>query len=1686
MRIRHFIYSIVVGLLAVATNVCPAMAQTTVNNTVVEQMTFHLKAESRNGIGYIPGINDDFTPKTGSTYEFINSKPTSPISISPLSSLKKYDFDSKSDPVIISFNYDNSLAKQLWDAYEYKTDYNYLSTLKPLTSRIYDGAYEGINSKGQTTQFLVGTIGLKPGTRIGIKPIYGRIKKIRFYHHFAYTNLTGEQNPSLGYNKNKASTYWNQKRATANIKAIKSFDDPTELTDVKPVVSDGSLGDFQGLSGTVTELMTEFAPTDKSADLGEEFFLEVNKDGCIGLDGTSKIDLVNCTDDAFRFTHIVIDIVREVPTGAPELNIKSDQSHEHNNDDGIRHLTVWDSNEVSFSINEKYGDFNQLSIKYLFGSPNMNYDAKAVWDNSASKVYKSSDLPKLPSGSGKTKLWVVGQFMEYKNCIIYDEWGVAKRDENNNIMYEKRWEGTNEYTPVTCMEINLVRHRSIPDPAKIVTTATEGDVIVLDAFGNMIGSTKIGDKYVAFIRQLSEGDIGGHTLKLVSDVPFPDSWRPAKPSGSDQMWDRIILRQTIQGQFVKTAGDHYLMVKDDDWDFTKSWIEGQFPSNVQVRRTNPGVTTTAEYLWVHNPNNTAGPKSTYPDDWYKDAPGDCSDLREVQLYAEQRVLDLGNYDLVTKRLKNTVNTNKVLLTVDCDAIADYWEDTSKSFDEYMTEYKGGRFALRGIVDAPIGGNSIFDRIIYPRSIEIYPKGMPKVKNFTGSAFDIVTDDTKTPTTGVKAYKFLRLRPVTESDPITLNLDPTAQWTTPAVNYIVRTLRDGEWITVNTIEGGTPFNIDSDTYFDANGVAHLSFTPIIDDLTADPLTVEVRNILHALKTISGAKAFKEQFAEGAIAREAYTDLKGRFVVARKHRGTLSTATAAARSAARSRSVAREAEETTWLYLRDLSDTDSDEYFMVHGDNLDEFNEGDIFTQLTILPERFDGNVVADINGLETLALRETDAEQKPVTMPKEELASLTVAHRMDLCAHEGHTHYAQAARMPEKLRRYDLLSLMNVGVRVDAESGEYFAQLAEDLPIGFHIMGGNNDMIAEILADKRGARLNLHGMVITGPDGSWILELERAEQASALKPTVISMTSGGDDADGLFATYATAGITTDEEGVDMYYRREAGDYMLYVPGTPIELDESVMIESYSCRPGISESPSTVRRFVKTSIPVRSVADLVGTTASDRKHHVMCQMVIAEVLDNVMMAADAAGRWITLWNPEGWGDAYTRGDNICDFVVDCPTDRTRFYTIDPDYMPIKVTDPEAERLRVPRATVRELISDSDVGMLVAMQGGEISTDPQGYTVSPEANHSIVYNLNPAPLGLLDWMAAPEGEVFVITSYVMTGPDGSTELWPIRLDAVRHTYDPEIITDEPVFVGETTFTVESELGAYVWWSTDGGATWEEYPDAPVTIDRTCTVSVYAQLPGLSDSQTVSRDFTREYVSGDVEIQAAALGNGYVDVEIVPMPGQTVEDAYRIYCTTDGSEPQVKAAHRYNGSLRLRSTAIVKALMVEEGKRPGAVNACEVIVPQAVSGLTKIHFKEGDGITAVIITPFYIIPEGSYSIYYTTDGSEPKVDPAMLYDGSALMFREPCTVKALLLQDGMLPGEVISQTIRIVSGIAAPDSDPAKQVTCSPDGTVSAPEGSRLYDTAGRLLDIKATLRKGVYIVVTPDGKAVKILVR
>lgn len=1631
----------------------------------------HLKYRDMGIVYASSGIDDNFVKPEGAIrYQFEKLNSTAALT------------EIVKDNLTISFDYRNCLSKELC-----KNNYLSLDDAKTYTAKSIDGGLKFTTQTGDIEE-PCGIIVLYPGTRMAIRPKRGIIKKITFFQHLAYSKLIGDT--SEPYEFNVDYKYWNQELADQNLRIVSGFDenveDITSSADIKCEASGTKYTltkEEYGQTKTYTKNLdnskkTTITPKNADGDLGHELIIEINKNGSIDYNGTT-IDLINCKNDAFRFSSVIVEVEREYPTGAPTIGIKTTKYKVTADNEWV----VWDDNPL-ITFNDEYGQFDDLAVFYYLdpdGYEN-NLTANQIKSLGQNQEYNDNNNIYLTTVAGPAKkIWAVAE--------------KGKRTPNGN---GTTWYGYNDFSPITCINVVKKQSISISSPANINTMEERynSPIVWLGMHTSMVAYAKIGDKYVAFIRNLGtpylfnpfETRGGGQTIKLVSDKPFPKSWEPSRPDASSELTDKILLPHTIEGVLNWNQNNPYIIVNDSDWDFTESFTEGLYPYHVRGGVSSSG-TGGAQYWFIHAwpYNYTGGPVSKYPDDWYRSAPTQSETIGKAQLYAEQRMMDLGGWDATERTFKNTkLTSSKSRLRADCNKIDNYWQPTDLTFDQYMEKYPGGRFAIRGIVDAPLEAVNTNLRIIYPKSIEVYPKGMPSVKDFAGSTFEVMTDDQYAGSDKTaEAFKFIRLRPLSADDPVKFSLDPEAQWPDRPVEYTVEAFD----ISDNTYKPYEPgisedgaITLATDEYFDKDGVAQFRITPAINDLVGDPRTVRIRNMINSTGKISGAAAFKTKYAGAEIKPEDFIDLKGRFLVISKNHGRLDLMQTAGRAR---KAAARDAADETWLSVRDLSADDDSEYFIVRGDNLDAFEPGDILTQLTLLPKRVGDNVVADISGLETLAVREVDEQQQPVKLPAEELNSLTTRHTLALCAHEGHASYARAALLPQTLKTFDFMSLRNVGVRVEKESGEYIAELAGDLPLGFHIMGGSRDMIAEALLSDGKTRFNLDGMMIKGPDGKWMLELERAVAASALRPTAISMTSGGDDADGRFATYATAAITTPEENVDIYYRSESGDYVLYDPEKPIALDESVMIESYSCRPGMAQSPSTVRRFVKTSISVRSVADLAATTASDRKHHMMRPMVVAETVDNVMMAADASGAWIALWNPAGWGDAYTRGNNIIDFVVDCPDDRTRFYTIDPDYMPVKVTDPEAEHLRVPRATVRELISDSDIGSLVALQSSEIHTDTQTYTISPEADHSKVYSLNPAPLGLLDWMADPDGEVFVITSYVMSGPDGKPELWPIRIDAVRHTYDPVIVAPETVFVGSTAFTVDSELGAYVWWSTDGGATWQEYPDAPVTVDRTCTVSVYAQLPGLSDSQTVSLDFTREYVSGGVTIEPTSTGNGYIDVEIVPE--EPVEGDYRIYCTTDGSEPEVKTAHRYKGAMRLRSTVTVKALMVEDGKRPGAVNACQVIVPQAVSGATKIHVKEGDGITAVIITPFYVIPQGSYTIYYTTDGTEPYADPALAYDGSALMFREPCTIKAILLQDGMLPGEVASMSIRVVTGIAAPgaDTDSNTQVSCSPDGTVNAPEGSRLYDLAGRQLRIDARLRKGIYIVVLPSGKPVKLLV-
>ncbi|MDE6524937.1 MAG: hypothetical protein K2L66_05185, partial [Paramuribaculum sp.] len=103
-------------------------------------MEFNMKADSRaGGIYYMTGIDQDFKPITNKTYDLMN---TSRPALYPLAGLKKQDLTSQPDPVTITFNYDNCLARELWQNSDDKSDTRF-DELAGLTTHIFDGGYTG-------------------------------------------------------------------------------------------------------------------------------------------------------------------------------------------------------------------------------------------------------------------------------------------------------------------------------------------------------------------------------------------------------------------------------------------------------------------------------------------------------------------------------------------------------------------------------------------------------------------------------------------------------------------------------------------------------------------------------------------------------------------------------------------------------------------------------------------------------------------------------------------------------------------------------------------------------------------------------------------------------------------------------------------------------------------------------------------------------------------------------------------------------------------------------------------------------------------------------------------------------------------------------------------------------------------------------------------------------------------------------------------------------------------------------------------------------------------------------------------------------------------------------------------------------------------------------------------------------
>ncbi len=556
----------------------------------------------------------------------------------------------------------------------------------------------------------------------------------------------------------------------------------------------------------------------------------------------------------------------------------------------------------------------------------------------------------------------------------------------------------------------------------------------------------------------------------------------------------------------------------------------------------------------------------------------------------------------------------------------------------------------------------------------------------------------------------------------------------------------------------------------------------------------------------------------------------------------------------------------------------------------------------------------------------------------------------------------------------------------------------------------------------------------------------------------------------------------------------------------KFSEAGYIDVYTCNPGKRGLfHDKVRKFNKIATVAPSLSDILDAeeSAEIARYHLTGSLLITGTaqyeyhktdapditkIGYIAMATDADGRHVRILFQDAYKFIPEVGQHIADFGLAQTTasffdaERThRKYNLlaTSNIKPFKPFEPEAgQEIAMPRSIARTAIDAADKSRrvrLIDMKIGGNATD--GYTLTP-ADGTEPIRLN----NVLYWTPAdgfdPDAE-YAVEGYVMpakpaeaiaslTAKAGTEEMefWPLYEEKKRQTDTPELLVsgyesadgDSYVAVEPVTLTATVEgrdADAPIEYSTDGGATWTTMTDGKLTIDRSAKVDVRAHFPGFSPSETVSVEIKREYYSAEAVITPDQRG-GYTTVTFAP--GENAADGtdFTVYYTLDGSEPDMNAAKFTPGMkpLELTEATTVKALMIEQGKRPAKTVASQALTVRAND--LDITADKGEGFTTVAIAPKnakHVDPKAE--IRYTTDGTEPTAS-SQLYKGEFEVEAADngMTIKAICIEPGKTAGNVASATVA-VEGLR-PSCDVAISYT-EAEGvytiTLTAPAGKIFY---------------------------------
>ncbi len=272
---------------------------------------------------------------------------------------------------------------------------------------------------------------------------------------------------------------------------------------------------------------------------------------------------------------------------------------------------------------------------------------------------------------------------------------------------------------------------------------------------------------------------------------------------------------------------------------------------------------------------------------------------------------------------------------------------------------------------------------------------------------------------------------------------------------------------------------------------------------------------------------------------------------------------------------------------------------------------------------------------------------------------------------------------------------------------------------------------------------------------------------------------------------------------------------------------------------------------------------------------------------------------------------------------------------------------------------------------------------------------------------------------------------------------------------------------------WSPDSEFTLEY--SSPLNINDTYHIKAIAISSGNGPSDIVERQFVKLERSVLPEITGNSL---FLDKTTVSISGI---DGERFFYTLDGTDPEIelggdnpviKKGVEYTGPFDITESSTLKVVGLEAQKFVSLIvekvfkksgQASEV----EISGTTP--FVEGTYVSISAKNP----SSSKYAIYYTTDGSEPAVvENAGVYQPegttkkyeSELILSSTTTVKALLTEEGLVPGSVAQRTFYKVDKSELPVINGEASFVGETEVEITAPENAEIfYTTDGTNPEVK-----------------------